>query len=196
MRNAPRSSAIDTLGTDAVGDALPRLQTKALSGATQTALKQHPGLLEELRNEVIERCHVGEVEYVQLERASRNTIVMVVALVLATYFIFPQLADIPGIITQVQDADWAWTPVIILFSALTYIGASMSLSGSIPDRLPAGPLVTASFGSSFASKLAPAGLGGMALNMRFLQKQGVDKAGRSVRHRAQHDRRVWSATSR
>ena len=169
-------SAIDTLGADAIGDALPRLQTKALSGATQMALKEHSGLLEEIRNEVTERCHVERVEYVQLERANRNTIVMLVALLLATYFIFPQLADIPGIITQVQDANWAWTPVIILFSALTYIGASMSLSGSIPDRLPAGPLVTASFGSSFASKLAPAGLGGMALNMRFLQKQGVDKA--------------------
>ncbi len=169
-------SAIDTLGPEAVGDALTRLQTKALSGATQTALKSHPGLLEELRNEVIERCHVEQVEYVQLERASRNTIVMVVALVLATYFIFPQLADIPGIITQVQDANWGWTPPIIIASAMTYIAASFSLAGSIPDRLPAGPLVTASFGSSFASKLAPAGLGGMALNMRFLQKQGVDKA--------------------
>ncbi len=169
-------SAIDTIGAEAVGQALPRLQTKALSGATQTALKEHSGLLEELRDEVIERCHVETVEYAQLERASRNTIVMVVALVLATYFLFPQFADIPGIATQVKDANWAWTPAIVLASAMTYIAASMSLAGSIPERLPVGPLVTASFGSSFASKLAPAGLGGMALNMRFLQKQGVEKA--------------------
>ena len=169
-------SAVDVLGTDAVGDALPRLQTKALSGATQTALKEHPGLLEELRDEVIERCGVEQVEYVQLERANRNTVITVVALVLATYFLFPQLADVPGIVTQVKDANWAWTPAIILASAMTYIAASMSLAGAIPERLQVGPLVTASFGSSFASKLAPAGLGGMALNMRFLQKQGIDRA--------------------
>jgi len=169
-------SAVDVLGPEAVGDALPRLQTKALSGATQTALKAHHGLLEELRDEVIERCGVEKVEYVQLERANRNTIVTVVALVLATYFLYPQLADIPGIVTQVQDANWAWTPAIILASAMTYLAASMSLAGAIPERLQAGPLVTASFGSSFASKLAPAGLGGMALNMRFLQKQGIDRA--------------------
>ena len=169
-------SAVDVLGADAVGDALPRLQTKALSGATQTALKEHPGLLEELRNEVIERCGVEKVEYVQLERANRNTIITVAALVLATYFLFPQLADVPGIVTQVKDANWAWTPAIILASTMTYIAASMSLAGAIPERLQVGPLVTASFGSSFASKLAPAGLGGMALNMRFLQKQGIDKA--------------------
>ena len=170
------TAAIDVLGTEAVGEALPRLQIKALSGATQTAVKQQKGLLEEIQNEVIERCGVEQVEYVQLERVSRNTIVMVVALVLATYFLFPQFADLPGIVDQVRAADWAWTPLIVLASSMTYIAASMSLAGAIPQRLPVGPLVTASFGSSFASKLAPAGLGGMALNLRFLQKQGVDKA--------------------
>jgi len=170
------TAAIDVLGAEAVGDALPRLQLRALSGATQTAVKQQKGLLEEIQNEVIERCGVEQVEYVQLERVSRNTIVTVVALVLATYFLFPQFADLPGIVEQVQAADWAWTPLIVFTSAMTYIAASMSLAGAIPDRLPTVPLVTASFGSSFASKLAPAGLGGMALNMRFLQKQGVDRA--------------------
>ena len=170
------TAAIDVLGTEAVGDALPRLQLKALSGATQTSVKQQKGLLEEIQNEVIERCGVEQVEYVQLERVSRNTIVTVVALVLATYFLFPQFADLPGVVDQVRAADWAWTPLIVLASAMTYIAASMSLAGAIPQRLPVGPLVTASFGSSFASKLAPAGLGGMALNLRFLQKQGVDKA--------------------
>ena len=170
------TAAVDVLGTEAVGEALPRLQLKALSGATQTAVKQHKGLLEEIQHEVIERCGVEQVQYVQLERVSRNTIVTVVALVLATYFLFPQLADLPGIVDQVRAADWAWTPLIVLASAMTYIAASMSLAGAVPDRLPVGPLVTASFGSSFASKLAPAGLGGMALNLRFLQKQGVDKA--------------------
>ncbi|WP_040492299.1 lysylphosphatidylglycerol synthase transmembrane domain-containing protein [Ilumatobacter nonamiensis] len=169
-------AAIDVLGTDAVGEALPRLQAKALSGATQTALKQHPGLLEDLQRQVIDRCGVEQVEFVALERANRKTILMVVVLALATYFLFPQLADLPGIVDQVEDANWGWTPLIILASAFTYVGAAMGIAGSIPDRLPGGPLFMASVASSFASKLAPAGLGGMALNVRFLQKQGVDRA--------------------
>jgi uncharacterized membrane protein YbhN (UPF0104 family)/tRNA A-37 threonylcarbamoyl transferase component Bud32 len=158
-------AAVDVLGTDAVGDALPRLQSKALSGATQTALKEHGGLLKELHAEVMEQCGVEELEFVHLERASRNTIITLVALALATYFLFPQFADLPGIVDQVQSANWAWTPAIILASLCTYFAASMSLAGAIPQRLPVGPLVTASFGSSFTSKLAPAGLGGMALNI-------------------------------
>ncbi len=170
------TAAIDALGTEAVGEALPRLQIRALSGATQTAVNDHKGLLKELQDEVVERCGIDHVEFVQLERANRKTIVTMVALVLATYFLFPRFADLPGIVDQIRGAQWSWTPLVILASVLTYIGASISLAGSIPDRLPPGPLVTSSFASSFASKLAPAGLGGMALNMRFLQKQGVDKA--------------------
>lgn len=169
-------AAIDVLGTEAVGDALPRLQSKALSGATQTALKEHPGLLEELQQQVIDRCSVDQVEFVALERANRKTILMVVVLALATYFLFPQLADLPGIVDQVRDAQWGWTPLIILAAAMTYVGAAVGIAGSIPDRLQGGPLFLASLASSFASKLAPAGLGGMALYVRFLQKQGVDRA--------------------
>jgi len=169
-------AAIDVLGAEAVGEALPRLQVKALSGATQESLKQQKGLLDSLQQEVIERCSVEQVDFVDLERANRNTIITIAALALATYFLFPQFADLPGIVDQVRAANWAWTPLILLTSAITYVAATASIAGSIPPRLPMGPLFMASVGSSFASKLAPAGLGGMALNVRFFQKQGVDKA--------------------
>jgi undecaprenyl-diphosphatase len=170
------NAAVDVLGTEAVGGALPRLQVKALSGATQDSIKQHKGLLEAIQQEVIERCGITDVDFVDLERANRNTIITIAALALATYFLFPQFADLPGIVDQVRDANWAWTPLIILASSMTYVAATAALAGSIPPTLPAGPLFLASVGSSFAGKLAPAGLGGMALNVRFLQKQGIDKA--------------------
>lgn len=169
-------AAVDVLGADVVGDALPRLQAKALSGATQTALKEHPGKLKELHAEVMEQCGVDDVAFVPLERASRTMIITVAALALATYFLFPQFADLPGIVDQVRAANWAWTPLIILTSICTYLAASMSLAGAITQHLPIGPLLTANVASSFTSKLAPAGLGGMALNIRFLQKQGVARA--------------------
>jgi undecaprenyl-diphosphatase len=46
----------------------------------------------------------------------------------------------------------------------------------VPAPLPVGPTTAAQVAASFASKLAPAGLGGMALNVRFLQRRGVDTA--------------------
>ncbi|MCU0259607.1 MAG: flippase-like domain-containing protein [Ilumatobacteraceae bacterium] len=175
---APRAvaAAVAELGTDAVGQALPRLQMKALSGATQEALKAQGGLLKEIQAEVQRQCGVGEVHFAELERIDRKRIFLVAILVAATYFLFPQFADLPGIVDQVSDAEWGWTPLILLGSLATYVGAAIALAGAVPARLPAGPTFTATLGGSFASKLAPAGLGGMALNVRYLQKQGVDEA--------------------
>jgi uncharacterized protein (TIRG00374 family) len=168
-------SAVEAIGPDAVGQALPRLQMAALSGATQTALKAQKGLLEDVQAQVIEQCNVENVEFTQLQRVSKKTIFTAVMIVLVTYFLLPQFADLPGIVDQVKDANWAWTPLIILGSAMTYVAASISLAGAIPQELQTGPLFMSSVGSSFASKLAPAGIGGMAMNIRFLQKQGVDE---------------------
>ena len=168
-------AAVESIGSEAVGQALPRLQMAALSGATQTALKEHKGLLEDVQAQVIEQCNVENVEFTQLQRVSRKTVFTAVIIVLATYFLLPQFADLPGIVDQVKEANWAWTPLIILGSAMTYVAASIGLAGAIPQDLPTGPLFVSSVASSFASKLAPAGLGGMAMNIRFLQKQGVDE---------------------
>ena len=59
---------------------------------------------------------------------------------------------------------------------VTYIGAAAGLAGAVASRVRAGPLVVSQVASDFAGKLAPASVGGMALNVRFLQKPGVDRA--------------------
>lgn len=167
-------SALDSLGVEALGRALPRLQPNALSGETRSRLKDRSGLLEELQDTIAERTGVDEPEYVPLERLSRRTIFTAVMLVAATYFLFPQLADLPGIFRQIGEADWGWASLVVLFSAVTYVGAAASLGGSVPDRVRAVPTLLAQVAASFASNLAPAGVGGMALNVRYLQKTGVD----------------------
>jgi undecaprenyl-diphosphatase len=48
-----------TVGTTALAGALPRLRPWALSGATRTALRSRPGLLEQLREKVAEASGTG-----------------------------------------------------------------------------------------------------------------------------------------
>ena len=74
-------AAVEAIGPDAVGAGAARLQMAALSGATQTALKQHKGLLEDVQAEVIDQCNVEKVEFTQLQRVSRKTIFTAVILV-------------------------------------------------------------------------------------------------------------------
>ena len=57
-----------------------------------------------------------------------------------------------------------------------YVGPRHGLAGAVPRRVRAGPLVLCQVASSFAGQLAPAGVGGMELNIRYLEKQAVDPA--------------------
>ncbi len=168
------AGAVETLGPDTVGTALARLQPNALSDSTRAELEERPGLLEELQDTVAQHCGVSEPTYVPLERISRQRVFTAAMLVAITYFLLPQLADLPGVLRQIGAADWSWVPLVVLFSALTYAGAALGIGGAVPARLRAVPTLLAQIAASFASNLAPAGVGGMALNVRYLQKSGVD----------------------
>jgi undecaprenyl-diphosphatase len=57
---------------------------------------------------------------------------------------------------------------------LTYVGAAFALNGSVPNRVRFLPSFWAQVAAAFVDILAPAAIGGMALNTRYLQKRGVD----------------------
>ena len=61
----------------------------------------------------------------------------------------------------------------MLFSALSYFAAAMSLLGFVPERVPFLRTVVAQVAGSFVKIVAPAAVGGVALNTRFLQRAGV-----------------------
>jgi undecaprenyl-diphosphatase len=75
---------------------------------------------------------------------------------------------------QVPKADPAHLAVAAMFSLLTYVGAGAALRGSVPRRLPVLPMFLAQLASSFANRITPAKVGGLALNVRWMVKQGVE----------------------
>jgi uncharacterized membrane protein YbhN (UPF0104 family) len=167
-------AAIDRLGPEAVAAALPRMQPNSLSGATRDALKHRKDLVPQIRGAVCRRSGAPAPKLADLERIHPKTVLTVALLAVATYLLAPQLGDVGGMVARVRDADWVWLPWILATSALTYAGATLSIVGAVPARLRLLTTFVAQLASSFASKLAPAGLGGMALNVRYLQRSGVD----------------------
>ena len=168
--------AIDVLGSDAVVAALPRLQPQALAQPTREALRRHKGLLDDLQRQIREATDVEDVQLAQLERVDKKTVLMLVVLAAATYAMLPQIANVPKMVQRLGEANWWGMPVIAAFTAVTYVGGAAGLAGAVPIRLRPGPLTVSQLAASFTGTLAPAGVGGMALSARFLQKQGVDKA--------------------
>jgi glycosyltransferase 2 family protein len=64
--------------------------------------------------------------------------------------------------------------VAIAISALTYLASAIGSLGGVSVRVPFWPTVLTQGGSSFVNRVSPSNVGGMALNVRFLQKSGVD----------------------
>ncbi len=155
--------------------AMPWLQPLALSTATRKAVGGEQGLAP-IRTLLVEQCGVPEEEPVKLERVSGKSLFIIVTIGLSAWFLIPQLADIDNIWEQVRGASVPWATAAAGFSMLTYFAATASLLGAIPIRLRYWPALTAQIASSFANRITPAKVGGLATNVRYFQKQGVPTA--------------------
>ena len=68
--------------------------------------------------------------------------------------------------------------MIVAMSFLTYVASAVvDARGGAALRLPFVPTLLTQWASSFVNRVSPANIGGMALNIRFMQKCGVDPAG-------------------
>jgi glycosyltransferase 2 family protein len=110
-----------------------------------------------------------------LLRLSGRAILLVVALVASVYALLPQLTDLRGAAEQVRDARWTWAVLAVLVVPGVFAGAALSISGAAPVRLRIGPTYLTEVASAFSTKLAPSTVGGMSLNIRYLQRQGADR---------------------
>ncbi|MFI9272278.1 YbhN family protein [Kitasatospora sp. NPDC052896] len=73
----------------------------------------------------------------------------------------------------VLGADPGWVLLALLAAAASYPAAALGFLGFVPERLGAGRTVLVQLSGAFVKLVAPGGLGGMALNTRFLQRAGV-----------------------
>jgi glycosyltransferase 2 family protein len=168
------SAAAGVLGAGRLARAVPLLQPLALSAATRRAVARHDGLLTRTRAAAAVASGQEPPELARLQRVRPRTLLAIAALSGAFYYLLPKLAEVGGSWHALQSAHWIWLLVVIAFSALTYLASAISLLGSVTVRLPFWPTVLAQGASSFINRVSPANVGGMALNVRYLQKTGVE----------------------
>ena len=168
------SAATEVLGAQGVAPAVPLLQPLALSAATRRAVAGHDGLLRRTRSAAAAASGRDAGDLARLQRVRPRTLLAIAAAAGVYYYILPELAGIGGSWRSMQSAHWIWLPVVIAFSVLTYLASAISLQGSVTIRLPFWPTVLTQGASSFVNRVSPANVGGMALNVRYLQKSGVE----------------------
>lgn len=166
------AAALRVMGPDSVIEALPWMQPLALSSATRSQLGRSETYAR-LRTVAADAVGVDEVSYERIERVKPGTLLMLGSVAIALYVLIPQLAAATGFFDEVRNADLVWVGVTVVASALTYVGAGIAMVGAVPMRLHVWPMVLAQLASTFANRVTPAKVGGMATNVRYLQKQDI-----------------------
>ncbi|MFB7246977.1 TIGR00374 family protein [Streptomyces populi] len=147
-----------------------RAEKRAIDEALDEAREED--LLTQIRHQVLLIRPQAPVEPARLERVRPRTLISFIAGAIGAYFLLTQLTHIEfG--TLFDNAEWGWVAAAALFSALSYFAAAMSLLGFVPERVPFLRTTAAQVAGSFVKIVAPAAVGGVALNTRFLQRAGV-----------------------
>jgi uncharacterized membrane protein YbhN (UPF0104 family) len=168
------SAAVKVLGAEGLAPAVPLLQPLALSAGTRRAVKQQDGLLTRTRSAAAAASGVENPQLVRVQRVRPRHLLVLAVLAGGFYILLPQLAKVGNPLPALESAQWAWVLVVIAFSALTYLASAIGLLGGVSVRVPFWPTVLTQGASSFVNRVSPSNIGGMALNVRFLQKAGVE----------------------
>ena len=166
------SLALEKAGADKMLAVVPLLQPVALARSTRKALRRRRDVLPALRTRLLAAVPGAEVAPVQLERIRLRTLLTLVASVAAVYLLAGELAR-ASLGSVLGSANWHWGIAALALSASTYVGATVSLSGFVADRLPFFRTLLAQVAGSFVTLVTPAAVGGAALNIRYLQRRKI-----------------------
>ena len=154
---------------------VPLLQPVVLARSTRKALRRHRDLLPTLRTTLLAAVPGVEVAPVRLERIRLRTLLTMVAGAAAVYLLAGELAR-ASLGSTLREANWQWGIVALALSASTYIGATISLTGFVADRLSFFRTLLVQVAGSFITLVTPAAVGGAALNIRYLQRRKIPAA--------------------
>ena len=171
------SLALEQGSADELVAVVPLLQPVVLARSTRKALRRHRAVLPTLRKLLLAAVPGVEVAPVRLERIRLRTLVTMVAGAAAVYLLAGELARASlGSTLREASGQWQWGIAALALSASTYIGATISLSGFVADRLSFFRTLLVQVAGAFVTLVTPAAVGGAALNIRYLQRRKIPAA--------------------
>lgn len=166
-------TALDALGKEAVLSASARLTRTAMPVHVRKAVPDAGELMKAIREEVLEQTGQDKIEAAQITRFSRNQIIQLVLLIGLVYVAYPYISQAPTFASELRNLHWGWAALGLTVSALTYVGAAMALWACASEAVRFRNLLIMQVANTFAATTTPAGVGGLALSVRFLQKSGL-----------------------
>jgi uncharacterized membrane protein YbhN (UPF0104 family) len=173
------AAAKRVVGTDTLAAMLPVLQVAALSRELRAhrhrdkkALKEH---VDKLRHGAAAAAGVEEPPLQELYRVNGTQLLMAIGTLIAVFALLSQVGNPQEFWDTIKSANWAWLALSLFLSFSTNFATAISLMGTVPIRLPLVRTAELQLSMSFSNLAVPA-VGGLAAQVRFVQKQGTDLA--------------------
>jgi undecaprenyl-diphosphatase len=171
--------ALGVLGPDRLALALPMVQSAALPAGlrarSRSQRKAQADTLAQLRSATATALGVEEPKVEQLHRLNWQTILMVVGTFLGIAALMSMVGDPEEMVETLKGADWWLVGLALALSFSTNFASGLSLVGSVRQRIPYLRTAELQLSLSFTNLAVPA-VGGLATEIRYLQKQGIDLA--------------------
>ncbi|PND54972.1 TIGR00374 family protein [Mycobacterium sp. ENV421] len=166
-------AAVHTLGKDTVLTASRRLTRAAVPARIRKSVNDPKAVMAAARDEVKRQTGADEIKTETITRFTRKQVIQLVLLVALVYVAYPFISTVPTFFSELRNANWWWALLGLAVSALTYVGAAAALWACASGLVSFRNLVIMQFANTFAATTTPAGVGGLALSTRFLQKGGL-----------------------
>jgi uncharacterized membrane protein YbhN (UPF0104 family)/membrane-associated phospholipid phosphatase len=172
------AAAIQALGKDRVGAVLPVVQPAALPPETTKGAKHLGKELKQLRDDAAKAAGAEEVKPLAIKRLTWTNIGMLAGVLLALAIAIPSLEGInwSSVQSEFENAIWGWVLLTAALWPLIPMAWATALMGCVNQDIPFVPTVLTQLACSFLNLITPNGIGGTALQLDYLHKQGVPLA--------------------
>ena len=166
-------AAMGVFGKIAVLTASQRLAKAAVPKRIREPIADARGILAAARDEVMLQTGTDEIATATITRFNRNQLLQMVLLVALVYVALPFISTVPTFISELRTANYWWALLGLTVSASKYVGAAAALWACADGLVSFRNLTLMQVANTFAATTTPAGVGGLALSARFLQKGGL-----------------------
>ncbi len=170
--------AVNVLGAERVGEVIPMVQAAALPAETGKGVKHVGKALKELRSELVTATGVEDAPPLKIKRLTWTNIGMLIGILFALYLAVPALegVDWSTVQKEFENATWGWVVAAYIAWPLIPMAWATALMGCVNADLPFFPTVITQISCNFLNLITPNGIGGTALQLDYLHKQGVPVA--------------------
>jgi len=172
------AGALAGLGKERLADVIPFVQPAALPRGVAKSQKKLGKTLKDLRTALAAAAEVEDVETLKIKRLDWANIGIMIGVIFALCIAYSSMSGVnwSSVKGEFENADWGWAVLALVMYPLIPMSWATALMGCVNYDLPFIPTVLTQQACSFLNLITPNGIGGTALQLDYLHKQGVPVA--------------------